>query len=71
MLLQPEFIDECHDERSKIDDIIPRIDMRFQFAMAWSLGAIADENGQRSFSAFLRKITKTVHRRGDKTIRIE
>lgn len=45
--------------------------MRFQFAMAWSLGAIADENGQKSFSAFLRKITKTSHRRGDKTIRID
>ena len=45
MLVQQEFIDECHDDRAKVEDIVPRIDMRFQFALAWSLGAIVDENG--------------------------
>ena len=70
-LRQPEFLAECHEPKMRLDYIIQRIDMQFQFAMVWSLGVMADENGQKSFSAFMRKVTKTVHRIGEQTLRIE
>lgn len=46
---KPEFIERIHAEQIKADEIFQRIDMIFQFAVVWSLGAIIDESGYPVF----------------------
>lgn len=52
----------CYNPKIKDEDVVNRIDMYFLYALVWSIGAVADDNGQRNLSYFLRKICTDVYR---------
>lgn len=62
LLVNPAFLDMAYNPKIKNDDIVNRIDMYFLFSLVWSVGAVADENGQRQYSFLLRKLCTDVYR---------
>ena len=62
MLVNQAFLDMCYNPKVKNDDIVNRIDMYFLFALNWSVGAVADDAGQRNFSNMIRKMCTEIYR---------
>lgn len=62
----------AYNPKIKNEDVVNRIDMFFLFALVWSVGAVADEAGQKNFSYFLRKICTDVYKvRQNKSLKVD
>jgi hypothetical protein len=71
-LANPQFLDFCYNPKVKNDDIVNRVDMYFLLSLVWSVGAVSDENGQKQYSHFLRKISTEVYKvRGNKSLKLD
>ena len=57
-----QFLDFVYNPKVKNDDVVNRFDIYFLFSLFWSVGAVADDHGQKQFSYFLRKITTDVYK---------
>ena len=72
MLVNPLFLDFCYNPKVKNEDVVNRVDMFFLFSLVWSVGAVSDEHGQKSFSNFLRKIAAEVYKiKGNKSLKLD
>lgn len=60
-LVGADFVALLRDPHSRLADILPRLDMYFLYSLVWSVGAVTDGAGRRTFSEHLRKATQVVH----------
>ena len=71
---QDIFMKKIHEEGTKVDDMIQRLDMIFQFSVLWSLGAIVQKKNQNDFNYTMRGICSQITKlegKGKKQFRIE
>ena len=72
LLVNPIFLDMAYNPKIKNEDVVNRIDMYFLFGLSWSVGAVADEQGQKNYSYFLRKMCTDVYKvRHNKSVKID
>lgn len=75
LLLSPAFAQQLQDDSvpgSRVEDVVPKLDMQFIYSLAWSLGGVTDEQGRRAMTEHLRRQIGTVHQLPQKrSLRIE
>ena len=56
LLISNGFLNKELFNKLRFEDIMPRIDMMFLFALMWSVGGSIDEQGRQMFNKFYRKL---------------